>query len=254
MTDTTLQRPAPAGPRGRALLVLLAAGYAVLFIAGLYFVTGFHESPAYPSPGDGTARIVAYFERNAGDVRTNAFLSFGAELFLGIFTAVVVGRLRGFTPRGLLADVVLFSGFAVAFLQMSSHLAEWTATFPGLGQPGILAAYYLSYGLGGPSFSLTMGLFVGLLAAAGRARGALPGWVVWSGLAITCVGLVSSLNLLAPEMRLFTPLIPLTRFPSLAWLVAAAATLRVPRPEAELNPPPRPPEGRPRSALRSVPR
>lgn len=227
MTDTTLERPARVGAVARALPALLALAYAVFFVAGLYFVTGFHESPAYPSPGLAPSGIVDYFEQNASDVRTSVFLNFAAELFLGAFTAVAVTRLHRISSSGLLADTVLFAGFAVALLQMTSHLGEWTATFPGLGQPGILAAFYLSYGLGGPAFSLTMGVFVGLLAAVGRARGALPGWVFWSGLGIACVGLVSWGNLLVPDVPFLTPLIPLTRFPALAWLVAAGATLRV---------------------------
>lgn len=228
MPDTTLQRPAQVRSLVRVLPAVLALGYAALFVAGLYFVTGFHENPAYPSPGLGAAQIVAYFERNPSDVRGSVFLSFAAELFLGAFTAVTVSRLRGISSTGLLAGTVLFAGFAVAFLQMMSHLAEWTATFPGLGQSGILTAFYLSYGLGGPAFSLTMGLFAGLLAAIGRARGALPGWVFWSGLVVAAIGLASWGNLLTPEVRFLTPLIPLTRFPALAWLVAAGATLRVP--------------------------
>jgi len=226
MDDTALSRLAPANTPVRPLPIALAIAYAVFFVGGLYVVTGFHENPAYPSPGDGVGRIVAYFERNGGDVRTSIFLNFAAELFLGAFTAVVVSRLGAFTPRRPLVDVVLFAGFAVALLQMVSHLAEWTATFPGLGQPGILTAFYLSYGLGGPSFSLTMGVFVGLLATVGWRCRALPGWVVWSGGVIALIGLVSWGNLLAPEVGFLTPLIPLVRFPSLAWLIAAGATLR----------------------------
>lgn len=229
MTDTILQRPTRVGPLVRALPALLALAYAVFFAAGLFLVTGFHENPAFPSPGNGVAGIVAYFERNASDVRTSVFLSFAAELFLGAFTAVAVSQLRGVTAFRLPVEAVLFAGFAVAFLQMSSHLAEWTSTFPGLGQSGILTAFYLSYGLGGPAFSLTMGVFVGLLAIFGWRCGAFPGWVVWSGVVIACIGLVSWGNLLTPEVRFLTPLIPLTRFPSLAWLVVAGATLGVAR-------------------------
>ena len=228
MSAAARQRPAPAGLALRALSTLLALGYAILFIAGLSFVTGLHENPAYPAPGAAISQIVAYFEHNAGDVRTSIFLSFAAELFLGAFVAVSVVRLRGLAPREALVEIALFTGIAVAFLQMTSHLAEWTATFPGLGQPGILTAYYLSYGLGGPAFSLTMGLFIGVLAAAGWRAGALPGWVVCSGAVIACIGLVSWGNLLVPEARFLTLLIPLTRFPSLIWLIAAGATLRAP--------------------------
>jgi hypothetical protein len=236
MSAAATRRPAPVNLPARALSTLLALGYATLFVAGLYFVTGFHESPAYPAPGAAISQIVAYFEHNADDVRTSIFLSFAAELLLGAFVAVSVVRLRVLAPRRPLVEVVLVTGVAVAFLQMTSHLAEWTATFPGLGQPGILTAYYLSYGLGGPAFSLTMGLFVGLLAAAGWRAGALPGWVVWSGAVIACIGLVSWGNLLVPEARFLTLLIPLTRFPSLAWLIAAGATLQAPAFEASAAP------------------
>lgn len=225
MSVAAIERPTSSGRLVRVLPALLAAGYAVFFVVGLYFVTGFHESPAYPSPGAASSQVVTYFERSAGDVRTSIFLSFAAELFLGALVAVTAWRLRALSSLALPVEVLLFAGFSVAFLQMSSHLAEWTATFPGLGKSGVLTAYYLSYGLGGPAFSLTMGVFVGLVAGFGWRAGVLPGWVVWSGFVVACIGLVSWGNLLAPEVRFLTLLIPLTRFPALAWLVAAAATV-----------------------------
>jgi hypothetical protein len=214
-------RPAPGW-----LLATLAAGYGALFAAGLYFVTGLHERPGYPAPGEGAARIVAYFGSEVADVRTSVFLSVAAEIVLGLFTVLVSSRLRA-TGRPTIAGAVLYAGFTVAFLQLISHVAEWAATFPGLGSGGTLAVYYLSYGLGGPAFSLAMGVFVGLLAIGGRSRLA-PAWIVVVGLVIAVVGVVSWGNLIAPEQPILTILIPLTRFPALIWLVlfSVCAALR----------------------------
>jgi hypothetical protein len=217
--------PAAGSTPSRFVPGLVATAYAALFLAGLYFVTGLYTRPGLPSAGLSSAAIVRYFLVNIEAVRISVYLSFLSELALGAFAAIVAGRLLGLGISAARAQVVLFAGFATAFVQTSSHLSEWVLTWPGLGRGTMLGLYYLLYAFGGPGFSILMGFFVGAIAVIAGTRRLLPGWVVWSGLVVALIGAISSINLLIPTTFPFTVMIPLTRFPALFWLIAAGVTL-----------------------------
>ncbi|HEX4215075.1 MAG TPA: hypothetical protein VIA06_17280 [Candidatus Dormibacteraeota bacterium] len=230
-TAPTSRRPvlpgARSGPSAPFRLVpgLVAAVYAALFVAGLYFVTGLHTAPGLPAPGDSQATIVRYFLVNTQAVRTSVYLSLLAELALGVLTAIIAGRLLAQGVAAELTQIVLFAGFATALVQTSSHICEWVLTWPGLGRGAMLGLYYLLYGLGGPGFSVLMGFLCGAVAIVGSRRGLLPRWIVGVGLVIAVIGAISSITFLMPTTFPFTVAIPLTRFPALAWLVAVGLSL-----------------------------
>lgn len=200
-------------------LGILATIYVVLFLAGLFFVSGFVTNPSFPAADTAPNGIVAYFQLHPDLVRVNAFLSLGAALLLGIFAVSIAGKLRLISAMG--ADIVLFVGIATAGDQIASHSVEWVLTWSGMTQNTALtqALFYLQYIFGGPGFSLPMGLFVGTVSLVAGSRKLLPKWIAWPGMIIGAIGVVSWLNVLLPVTFPFPLLIPLTRFPAFAWLI-----------------------------------
>jgi hypothetical protein len=94
----------------------------------------------------------------------------------------------------------------------------------------LLGLYYFSYALGGPGFSIPMGLLMAGVSVPAAFMRLLPGWVVVLGMVLAVAGELSWFHLISPAM-LF--LIPLTRFPGFIWLIAAGFAL--PRTKVLLN-------------------
>lgn len=89
--------------------------------------------------------------------------------------------------------------------------------------------YYLSYALGGPGFSVPMGLLIAGVTIPAAFMKLLPKWLVVMGLALAVCGELSWFNFVEPK-ALF--LVPLTRFPGFVWLIAAGFSMPVRRPVA----------------------
>jgi hypothetical protein len=230
MSSTSNMQPDQMIPRDRHSgpnLGIVVTIYVVLFLVGLSFVTVFVTRPSFPSPNASITSIVTYFQVRPAQVRISAFISFGSIIMLGIFTACIVNRFRALGMRSVWVDIIFFAGLATAFDQGMSHLCEWALTWPGIAQntPTTLAIYYLLYGLGGPGFSVPMGIFVGSISLIGSRMKLLLTWIVWSGFVISAIGIVSWLNFLLPTVSILPLTIPFTRFPSFIWLIAMAFTL-----------------------------
>jgi hypothetical protein len=86
----------------------------------------------------------------------------------------------------------------------------------------VIALYYLGYGLGGPGFSVPMGLLMAGISVTAAFLKLLPRWVIVLGLVLAVAGELSWLNLAFPKL-LF--LIPLVRFPGFIWLIAVGFLL-----------------------------
>lgn len=222
-SDASTRGERHSGPN----LGIVATIYVVLFLAGLAFVTVFVTDPAFPSPNAAPNAIVTYFQIRPSQVRISAFLSFGAAVVLGVFVASTISRLRFLGVRSAWVDIALYAGLATAFDQTASHFCEWALTWPGITQsaPATLVIYYLLYVFGGPGFSVLMGLFVGSVSIMAGSMKLLPKWIVWFGFVIAIIGLVSWLNVLLPTFSRLPLTIPLTRFPSFVWLIAAGFAL-----------------------------
>src|SRR5437016_8901666 len=97
-------------------------------------------------------------------------------------------------------------------------------SYPGIAQYATLlqALYRLSFALGGPGFSVPFGLLIAGVAVTAWFDKLLPRWLIAIGLLIAVIGELSWLDILFPKM-LF--LIPLTRFPGFAWLIATGFAL-----------------------------
>jgi hypothetical protein len=205
-------------------LGLVAATFTFLFLAGLYPVTMFGGRPYFPGPWESTDTIVSFFQTRPTAVLICAALHFGAAIPLGIFTASVVSRLQFLGVRAAGAWIALFGGFATAFTMLASSSVLWALAQPGIAQDRtvVLAFYWLDQAFGGSGFSVPFGLLIAGISVPAAFLKLLPKWIVVSGLALAVCGELSWLNLIVPK-ALF--LVPLTRFPGFAWLIAAGFAL-----------------------------
>lgn len=218
--DLQTRRLRHAGPP----LGVVATIFVLFFNAGLYPVTAFGGSPVFPGPWEPLNVISAFFQARPSAVLLCAAFHFGAAIPLGIFTATVVSRLRFLGVRAAGTDIALFGGFATALNMMANSSVLWTMAYPGVAQDPALtqALYRLQFALGGPGFSVTIGLLIaGVSITAGFAK-LLPKWVVILGLMLAVVGELSWLDILFPK-ALF--LIPLTRFPGFIWMIVTGFAL-----------------------------
>jgi hypothetical protein len=187
-------------------------------------VTAFNGRPFFPGPYEPLSVIMAYFDARPSAALWCAALHFGAAIPLGIFTATIVSRLRFLGVRAAGADIALFGGFLTAFTMTVASSVLWAMTYPGISEAGplIQALYRIQFALGGPGFSVPFGLLLaGISITAGVAR-LLPKWLVVLGILIAAMGELSWLDILFAKAL---PLIPLTRFPGFAWLIAAGFSL-----------------------------
>jgi hypothetical protein len=164
--------------------------------------------------------LVAFSQARASSVLLFGALQFGAAIALGIFSATVVSRLRFHGIRAAGTCIALFGGFAAAFNMMAAGSVLWVMSDPTTTQsPQFLQALHrLVFAFGGPGFSVPFGLLMaGISVTAGFAK-LLPRWIVLSGLVLAAAGELSWLVMLFPK-ALF--LVPLTRFPEFAWMIAA---------------------------------
>jgi hypothetical protein len=222
MTTTS---PAPA-PRQHPSPPLgwVATIFTLLFLAGLYPVTSFGGAPHFPGPWEPAGTLVAFFQLRPTAVLLCAFFQFGSAVALGIFTASTVSRLHFLGVRAAGAHIALFGGLATAISVMASSCVLWVMAYPGIAQDAavVRALYYLAFILGGPGFSVPLGLLMAGVSIPAAFMKLLPKWIVVLGLALAVIGELSWLNLVIPQ-ALF--LIPLTRFPGFVWLIAAGFSL-----------------------------
>jgi hypothetical protein len=229
MTPQTQHAPIAAVKHAGPPLWLLASLYTVLFIAGLFPVTAFGGLPYWPGPWEPSGVISSYFQTQATRVLACIFLQTGATICLGLFTAVIVSRMNFLGVRAAGAQIALLGGFLTAFNGISAGFATWAMIHPAVAasQPVLLGLYYFAFALGGPGFSIPMGLLMAGVSVSAAFKKLLPTWIVVLGLALAAAGELSVFYFLSPKL-LF--LIPLTRFPGFIWIVAVGFAMPRSRP------------------------
>jgi hypothetical protein len=203
---------------------ILATVFTTLFLASLIPVTLMVTDTHFPAPSQSAEEIVAYFQSEAAKVRICAFLQFCSAIPLGLFTAVMVSRMRFLGVRAAGVHIALFGGLAASLFVALSALIQWALAQPGIAANSELtrALYYMIFAIGGPGYSVPVGLlFAGISVSAGFLR-LLPRWLVVLGVALGAIGELSAFSLVIPG-ALF--LIPLTRFPGFVWMIAAGFKL-----------------------------
>jgi len=220
----TQNAPVAAVKHAGPPLWLLASLYVVLFNIGLFPVTMAGGLPYWPGPWEPANVIVSYFQNHASRVLFCLFLQSGASICLGLFTAVVVSRLHFLGVRAAGVHIALFGGFLTVFDGIAAAFATWTMIQPAVVQTpsALLALYYYSFALGGPGFSVPMGLLMAGVSVTAAFKKLLPTWIIVLGLVLAAAGELSIFHLVSPR---FLFLIPLTRFPGFIWIVAVGFAL-----------------------------
>jgi hypothetical protein len=203
---------------------MVAIAFAALFCVGLYPVTPFGGKPYFPSPWESAQTIATFFRLRPTAAQFCAFLQFGSAIPLGIFTAAIVSRLRFLGVKAAGAYIALFGGFGAAFATVCSATAIWTMSHTGIAQDVTLtqALYFLGYGLGGPGYSVPLGLLMAGISVPLLFYRLVPRWIPILGLVLAACGELSWLSLEFPSAAL---LIPLTRFPGFVWMIAVGFAL-----------------------------
>lgn len=222
-TTSTIRRH--AGPN----LGILAIVYTLLFNAGLCAVSGFGmpfgiKPPYWPGPWSPPDVIVSYFHTHPANVLLCVFLQIGSLIPLGIFAATIVSRLQFLGIDAAGAKIALLGGFMTVFDSMAAGFTTWAMIHPGVTQDLSVtpALNYLSFALGGPGFSIPMGLLMAGVCVPAAFRKLLPKWLIAFGLLLAVAGELSWFNLVFPKAVF---LIPLVRFPGFIWLIATGFML-----------------------------
>jgi hypothetical protein len=213
-----MNAPQPAvhkGPHPGMLAIL----YTVLFCAGLYPVTALYKEPYWPGPWEPASVIAPYFQNYGGRVLFCLVLQFGAMVCLGLFTAAVVSRLQFLGARATGVTIALVGGLLVVADAFAGSMAAWAMIHPSVAADPhvLLALFYMSFGLGGPGFSVPMGLLMAGVSVTAAFMKLLPRWVIVLGLLLALAGELSFLQLAFPKLVF---LIPLVRFPGFIWIIA----------------------------------
>ena len=212
---------------------ILATLYTLLFCVGLYPVTALYKPPTWPSPLEPASAIISFFQTGGARILFCIVLQFGAMVCLGLFTATAVSRLRFLGARVAGTYIALLGGFLVVADAFAGIMIVWTILHPVVLEHAslVLALYYLGFALGGPGFSVPMGLLMAGISIPAAFMKLLPKWVIVLGLILAVAGELSWLNLAFPKLIF---LIPLVRFPGFIWIIAVGFLLpktRLARPE-----------------------
>jgi hypothetical protein len=199
---------------------LVALAFVVLFFASLMPVTALGGKPYFPRPTVSVNEMVAFFSQRQAGVVLCAFLQFGSAVPLGIFTVAMVARLKFLGVRAAGADIALFGGLVTAMSVVITSCFLWAMTDSGISQDAGLvnALYRVSFGIGGPGYSVPFGLLAAGISITAGIYKLLPKWIVILGLLVAVAGELSWFVILNIKL---VPLIPLTRFPGFVWMIAA---------------------------------
>jgi hypothetical protein len=220
MTTNSRPQRLPAGPP----LPPIAIAAVTLFVASLILPIMLAGGDTFPSPYSDRAPIVDYFQTNSGPVLLMALLQFAASLPLGIFAATASVRFNHLGVRAPGPTIGLVGGVLASVSMALSSLLAWTLTRPETLEHAelIRLMHDLAFITGGPGFVVPTGLLIAGIAVPGLLARVLPGWLAWTGLVIAALAMIATLTVALPELSI---LLPVVRFPALAWIVTTAFLL-----------------------------
>jgi hypothetical protein len=204
-------------------LVPVALISVALFVASV--VVGVTGGGPFPSPYDHTSDVIAFFSAHRTTVQAAAALQFASAVPLAILAASLSSRVRnlGFArvPGVLIASS---GGILASGMLATSALAQWVLSRPGTAtnQSVVRPLADFVFATGGPGAVVFLGLLVAGLAVPAAIGRLLPRPVWVTGIGFAAIAELSTIALLS---RPAAVLLPIARFGSLAWLIAAAALL-----------------------------
>jgi hypothetical protein len=217
-----IEMPRRRHPQGGPPLGLLAVISTGLLLLGI--VVSAALGGVVPSPYGAAGVIRAYFTSQSDAVHADGVLVFASAVPLTIYAATASARLRqlGVTAPG--ATIALAGGLLAAGALASSGLLLWTVSRPAVrgDEPLVRALHDLAFLAGGPAHVVFLGLLVAGIAVPALMLRLVARPLAWAGLALAALAEVTTLALVWPGLSL---LVPLVRFPALAWLIAVGFAL-----------------------------
>ena len=228
-TSTASPGQRARAPQGGPPLGVLAVVSTALLVAGLAASAALGGT--VPSPYAGGAQIREYFVTQPEAALAAGIFVFASAVPLAIYAATASARLRqlGVTAPG--ATIALAGGVLAAGALALSGLFLWVLSRPGVADstPVVRALHDLAFVTGGVTHVVFLGLLLAGVAVPALILRLLPRPLAWAGLVIAALAELSTLSLLVPALSV---LLPLARFPGLAWLIAAGFLLPQRRPRS----------------------
>src|SRR5690349_19384076 len=199
---------------------ILAVVYFLVFATGMAFLLIGSSGASYPTPYDPVEKAQHFYTDFSDGLRAQSFFLFWSALPLGIYTAFMTARLRGLKLHRGGINIAQFGGFGAAFFIGMSGLVTWILSQPGItAYPGpTRTMQLLAFATGGTGAVVLSGLLIaGICVTAGIDR-IIPRWVMWLGLVIAVISILSMLNLIAPDLSI---LLPIGRFTGIIWMIIA---------------------------------
>ncbi len=215
---------APARAAGGPNPGILGLTSLVLLIASLISMAVLSGGSAIASPFGDTATVAGFFADHALAARFASLLQLGSAIPLGIYAATMYARQQRLGIRVPGPNIGLFGGTAAAILLVVSAIITWTQSQDVVSADPELthALAYLSFAAGGFAHVLGLGLLVAGIAVPALLLRLVPAWFAWTGLVIATLAELSFLTMVIQPLQF---LIPIGRFGSLIWLVAAGFLL-----------------------------
>ena len=219
-THTTAPARATGGPHP-GILGLVSLG---LLIGSLISMAALSGGGTITSPFGDTETVAGFFADHGFAVRFASMLQLGSAIPLGIYAATMYARQQRLGIRVPGPNIGLFGGTAAAILLAVSAIVTWTQSqdVVSANPEFIHALAYVSFAAGGFAHVLGLGLLVAGIAVPALLLRLVPTWFAWIGLVIAVLAELSFLTMVLEPLQF---LIPIGRFGSLIWLVAAGFLL-----------------------------
>lgn len=219
-THTTAPARAVGGPNP-GILGLASLG---LLIGSLISMAVLSGGGTITSPFGDTGTVAGFFADHGFAARFAAMLQLGSSIPLGIYAATVYARQQRLGIRVPGPGIGLFGGTAAAILLAVSAIVTWTQSQDVVSANPELthALAYMSFAVGGFAHVLGLGLLVAGIAVPALLLRLVPTWFAWIGLILAALAELSFLTMVLEPLQF---LIPIGRFGSLIWLVAAGFLL-----------------------------
>lgn len=225
--STRVNAPArtAGGPNlGGPNLGVLGLASLGLLVGSLISMAVLSGGSTITSPFGHRDTVAEIFTDHGFAVRFASMLQLGSSIPLGIYAATIYARQQRLGIRVPGPNIGLFGGTAAAILLAESAIITWTQSQDVVSADPALthALAYLSFAAGGFAHVLGLGLLVAGIAVPALLLRLVPVWFAWVGLVIAVLAELSFLTMVLEPLQF---LIPIGRFGSLIWLVAAGFLL-----------------------------
>jgi hypothetical protein len=207
-------------PSGAPLLPPVIA-YSVLTVLAVVVPLAMAGKGAWTSD----RALLDVYANHQGAVRVQALLTIAAAIPFAVLTAIFSDKVRQLGMR-VPGRIIALSGGAGAAALLAVAGALQLALLGSHTRHDLVILQFgqrLSVALGGTAFVAFAGLLIAGIAVTGLLGRILPRRLAWAGIAVAVVGELALLTSLTDAL---VPLLPIERFGGIAWLIAAAATMR----------------------------